>query len=60
MFDPSWDESCPSCSAMADELSEGVLAHLGKRSTTFAAVSRAPYPIVALGTPDKRLTRPGE
>lgn len=45
---------------MADELSEGVLAHLGKRSTTFAAVSRAPYPIVALGTPDKRLTRPGE
>ena len=44
MFDPSWEESCSSCSAMADELSEGVLAHLGKRSTTFAAVSRAPYP----------------
>lgn len=44
MFDPSWDQACPSCSAMAEELSDGVLAHLGRRDTAFAAVSRAPYP----------------
>ncbi|WP_158884851.1 DUF899 domain-containing protein [Amycolatopsis anabasis] len=44
MFDPSWDEGCPSCTAMADDLSGGVLEHLGKRDTAFAAVSRAPYP----------------
>lgn len=44
MFDPSWEEGCNSCSAMADELSSGVLTHLGKRGTAFAAVSRAPYP----------------
>jgi len=44
MFDPSWDDGCPSCSAAADEMSDGLLSHLHARSTTFAAVSRAPYP----------------
>jgi predicted dithiol-disulfide oxidoreductase (DUF899 family) len=44
MFDPSWDAGCGSCTAMAEGLSEGVLAHLRKRSTAYAAVSRAPYP----------------
>lgn len=44
MFDPSWDQACRSCSAMAEELSEGVLGHLRRRDTAFAAVSRAPYP----------------
>jgi predicted dithiol-disulfide oxidoreductase (DUF899 family) len=42
MFDPSWDDGCPSCSAAADEMSDGLLSHLHARSTTFAAVSRAP------------------
>jgi predicted dithiol-disulfide oxidoreductase (DUF899 family) len=40
MFDPTWDEGCPSCSCDADSL--GDLAHLHARDTTFAAVSRAP------------------
>ena len=42
MFDPSWEDGCPSCSAGADELSSGHLAHLHARNTTFAYVSRAP------------------
>jgi predicted dithiol-disulfide oxidoreductase (DUF899 family) len=40
MFDPTWDEGCPTCSCDADSL--GHLAHLHARDTTFAAVSRAP------------------
>lgn len=47
MFDPSWDQGCNSCSAMADDLSEGARAHLADRDTAFAAVSRAPYPKLA-------------
>lgn len=43
MFDPSWDEACPACSAALAELSEGLLEHLHARRTSFAAVSRAPY-----------------
>ncbi len=43
MFDPSWEDGCPSCSADADELSDGLLAHLHVRDTTYAAISRAPY-----------------
>lgn len=42
MFDPSWDDGCPSCSAAADEISDGLLRHLHTRDTTFAAISRAP------------------
>src|ERR671932_2604587 len=42
MFDPSWDDGCPSCSAAADEMSLGHLEHLHARDTTFAYVSRAP------------------
>jgi predicted dithiol-disulfide oxidoreductase (DUF899 family) len=40
MFDPEWDEGCPSCSFAADNV--GHLAHLHQKDTTFAAVSRAP------------------
>jgi predicted dithiol-disulfide oxidoreductase (DUF899 family) len=40
MFDPAWDEGCPSCSIVMDNL--GHLAHLHARRTSFAAVSRAP------------------
>jgi predicted dithiol-disulfide oxidoreductase (DUF899 family) len=42
MFDPSWEDGCPSCSAGADELSDGLLEHLHARDTTFVYVSRAP------------------
>jgi len=47
MFDPSWDRACSSCTAMADDLGDGVRAHLAARDTAFAAVSRAPYPQLA-------------
>ena len=42
MFDPSWEDGCPSCSAGADEVSRGLLDHLHVRDTTLAFVSRAP------------------
>jgi predicted dithiol-disulfide oxidoreductase (DUF899 family) len=42
MFDPEWEDGCPSCSAGAAELSEGLLEHLRIRDTSFAYVSRAP------------------
>ena len=42
MFDPSWEDGCPSCSAGADEVADGQLEHLHLRDTTLAYVSRAP------------------
>lgn len=42
MFDPEWDDGCPSCTAGTDELSPGFLEHLHIRDTTYAMVSRAP------------------
>jgi predicted dithiol-disulfide oxidoreductase (DUF899 family) len=42
MFSPAWDEGCSSCSAGADEMSGGLLAHLHTRDTTFVYISRAP------------------
>lgn len=42
MFAPEWDAGCRSCSAFLDQI--GHLAHLYARGTSFAAVSRAPYP----------------
>jgi predicted dithiol-disulfide oxidoreductase (DUF899 family) len=42
MFDPDWDEGCPSCTAAADEISAGLLEHLHSRETSFVVVSRAP------------------
>jgi predicted dithiol-disulfide oxidoreductase (DUF899 family) len=42
MFDPEWDEGCSSCSAGADEVSDGLLEHLHTRDTTLAFASRAP------------------
>src|SRR6266478_8956279 len=47
MFDPSWDEACPGCSAGFDELAPGLLRHLRTRDTAFAGVSRAPFPKLA-------------
>ena len=40
MFDPEWEDGCPSCSYLVDNV--GNLAHLHARDTTFAVVSRAP------------------
>ncbi|MBW0115328.1 DUF899 domain-containing protein [Pseudonocardia abyssalis] len=42
MFPPEWDEGCPSCSAGADEMSDGLFDHLHTRDTTLVQVSRAP------------------
>ncbi len=42
MFSPNWDEGCSSCSAGADENSDGLLAHLHNRDTTLVYISRAP------------------
>jgi predicted dithiol-disulfide oxidoreductase (DUF899 family) len=47
MFDPSWEDGCPSCTAGTDELSPGFLEHLRIRDTSYAMVSRAPYPKLA-------------
>jgi predicted dithiol-disulfide oxidoreductase (DUF899 family) len=42
MFDPEWEEGCPSCTAGADEMSDGLREHLAVRDTTLVYVSRAP------------------
>ncbi len=42
MFDPSWEEGCPSCSFWADNFNE-IVVHLNQRDVTMMAVSRAPY-----------------
>jgi len=47
MFGPDWDKPCPGCSAAIDELSPGVLKHLGSRQTAFVLASRAPYDKIA-------------
>jgi predicted dithiol-disulfide oxidoreductase (DUF899 family) len=41
MFDPEWEEGCPSCTAGTDELSPGFFEHLRVRDTGYAMVSRA-------------------
>jgi predicted dithiol-disulfide oxidoreductase (DUF899 family) len=40
MFDPSWDEGCPGCSFVVDNI--GHLAHLYARDTSLAVIPRAP------------------
>jgi predicted dithiol-disulfide oxidoreductase (DUF899 family) len=42
MFDPGWENGCSSCTAGADEISDGLLEHLHVRDTTLVHVSRAP------------------
>jgi predicted dithiol-disulfide oxidoreductase (DUF899 family) len=42
MFDPAGDSACPGCTALLDETSPGLRAHLEARDTAFAVVSRAP------------------
>ncbi len=41
MFDPEWEDACPSCTAGTDELSPGFFEHLHARNTSYAMVSRA-------------------
>jgi len=40
MFDPEWDDGCPSCTYAAEDL--GNLSHLHDLNTSYAVVSRAP------------------
>jgi predicted dithiol-disulfide oxidoreductase (DUF899 family) len=42
MFQPGWTDGCPSCTAGAVEVSDGLMDHLHARDTTLAYVSRAP------------------
>src|SRR4051812_3703235 len=42
MFDPTWEDGCPSCTAGTDELSQGFFDHIHTRDTSYAMVSRAP------------------
>jgi predicted dithiol-disulfide oxidoreductase (DUF899 family) len=42
MFDPDWDDVCPSCTSNIDEMAPAIIAHMAVRDTTFALVSRAP------------------
>src|SRR3954454_20185676 len=42
MFDPEWENGCPSCTAGTDELSDGLIEHVAMRDTTMVWVSRAP------------------
>ncbi|HEY1966526.1 MAG TPA: DUF899 domain-containing protein [Pseudonocardia sp.] len=42
MFAPEWTDGCSSCSAGAEELSDGLYRHLAVRDTTLVHVSRAP------------------
>ena len=42
MFDPSWEDGCPSCTAGADEVSDGLIRHINARDTSLAYISRAP------------------
>lgn len=41
MFDPDWEEGCPGCSFVADNI-DGAAAHLAARDTSLVYVSRAP------------------
>ena len=40
MFEPEWDEGCPSCSYATDDF--GDLTHLYEKDTSFVMISRAP------------------
>jgi predicted dithiol-disulfide oxidoreductase (DUF899 family) len=58
MFGPDWDQPCPGCSAVIDELSRGVLDHVASRETAFVLVSRAPYEKIAAKATERGWTVP--
>ena len=39
MFDPEWEDGCASCTAGADEMAPGLIAHLHARETSLAYVA---------------------
>src|SRR5881392_1812960 len=41
MFDPAWEDGCPSCTAGTDELSPGFFEHLHVRDTSYAMARAA-------------------
>ncbi|HET6266195.1 MAG TPA: thioredoxin family protein [Acidobacteriota bacterium] len=41
MFNPEWDEGCPSCSFWADHY-DAMVPHLNQRDVAFVVISRAP------------------
>ncbi len=43
MLGPDWEEGCPSCSFLADNVN-GVDVHLRHRDVSFRVISRAPWP----------------
>ena len=47
MYGPDWEQPCPGCSASLDELSQGILDHLGTRETNFVLTARTPYDKIA-------------
>ena len=57
MFDPSWEDGCPSCTAGIDELCDGFFEHLHVRDTSFALVSRAPLAKLERWKDEQRLGR---
>ena len=40
MFDPEWEDGCPSCTSGTVEISSGFIDHLHTRDTSYAMVSR--------------------
>jgi predicted dithiol-disulfide oxidoreductase (DUF899 family) len=58
MFDPDWDDACPSCTAGIDELNDALLRHLSERDTTYALVARAPYEKIAAYQAERGWTVP--
>ncbi|HEV7721358.1 MAG TPA: DUF899 domain-containing protein [Iamia sp.] len=42
MFEPEWTDGCPSCTAGAEEVADGLRDHLARRDTRLVYVSRAP------------------
>jgi hypothetical protein len=54
MFDPSWDDGCPSCTAGADEISDGLLEHLHTRDTSASASNSRVWRVLR----PMRLSRP--
>jgi predicted dithiol-disulfide oxidoreductase (DUF899 family) len=42
MFNPEWEDGCPSCTAGAVEVADGLIEHLHARDTSLAYISRAP------------------
>ena len=40
MFDPAWEDGCPSCTAALDEMSEGLLRHLRARAMLGGSAGR--------------------